>query len=59
VSYDNKRNEIMALLESTSESLRPDSYSKEVLFANDIIILKINMAGKVKEAYNINQGKTY
>jgi hypothetical protein len=59
VSHDSKRNEIMAVLEVTSESLRPESFSSETSLANDIIILKINKAGSIKDAYNINNGMQY
>ena len=46
----------MAVLEGHSPSLRPDSYSIKTKDANDIIILKINMAGKIVDSYNINHG---
>ena len=45
------------MLEVTSPSLRPESYDIEVKTATDILLLKISRAGKIQDAYNINNGK--
>jgi hypothetical protein len=47
VNYDSERNQVIALLEASSPSLRPESYSDEVKLGADILILKISKSGKI------------
>jgi len=57
VNYDSERNQVIALLEASSPSLRPESYSDDVKLGADILILKISKSGKIQDAYNINNDK--
>jgi hypothetical protein len=56
VTYDDRRKEVVLLLEVTSPSLRPDynRYSSSSGDNKDLLIIRMSESGSLRQAININ-----